>query len=67
MLVNEYDKQIKHKKSYEQKAKSIERVPDMYDHLSAIGTHHGRQLERQLEAERIQKKAQDGYSKSVRR
>lgn len=45
-MSQQYDESIKMKKDNDQMARDYLKQPDNYDHLSSIGTNHGKQLER---------------------
>ena len=65
-MAQELESSIKLKKDYEQRARTMERRPDNYDHLAKVGAHYNQQLERQQRIEHSQRLRQEQYNVQVR-
>ena len=65
-MAQELESSIKLKKDDEQRARTMERRPDNYDHLAKVGAHYNQQLERQQRIEHSQRLRQEQYNVQVR-
>ena len=65
-MAQELESSIKLKKDNEERARTIAKQPDGYDHLAQVGANYNKQLQRQQRIEHSQRLHQQQYNLQVR-